>query len=84
MQRPFPEIVQVPQGLARLRLAWGLPPMAWAALGAITVFPVALLGAWWILFGTVPLAVYIGYEAYDDPQFLLAWASDLQLKRWYE
>jgi len=80
---PFPETVQVPQGLVRDRLLCGLPPLALLTLAGLTIAPIALLGTWWLTPVTVALGVYITYEARRDPQFLLTWAGELRFKARY-
>lgn len=84
MSRPFPETVQVPQGLVRDRLLCGVPPLALLTLAGLTVAPIALLGTWWLSPVTVALGSYIAYEARRDPQFLLTWAGELRFKARYQ
>jgi len=83
MSGPFPDVVQVPQGLVRTRLVCGVPPLALLALAVLTVAPIALLGTWWLTPLTGMLGVYIGYEARRDPDFLLAWLGELGFKARY-
>jgi type IV secretory pathway TrbD component len=80
---PFPEVVQVPQGLVRTRLVCGVPPLALLALAVLTVAPIALLGTWWLSPLTGALGAYIAYEARRDPAFLMVWAGELRFKALY-
>lgn len=81
----FPERVRVPQGLVRVRLLLGLPPLVWMALVLGTALPLVLLGRWgWLVTPvTLVLGAYLAFEARRDPAFLGTWVGELPLKRRY-
>lgn len=84
MQGPFPERITVPGGLVKIRLIMGVPRGVWAALIMAAAVPPFLFGSWWPLPVILGLGSYIAYEARHDPQFLLAWASELRFKQRYD
>jgi|SoiMetStandDraft_2_1073263.scaffolds.fasta_scaffold90962_2 hypothetical protein len=83
MHTPFPEVVRVPRGLVKSRLAWGIPKTIAFGLLCLAVLPIALMGTWYPAFVTVPLGIWIAYEAIHDPNFLITWIGELRFKRRY-
>jgi hypothetical protein len=84
MAEPFPEQISVPQGLVTPRLPLGIPPMILLGLAALSVIPLALLGTGWHLFLTIPLGIYVGILAREDPDFWLGWLGEISFADIYD
>jgi hypothetical protein len=84
MAEPFPDYITVPQGLVQPRLPLGIPPIILLGLAALSVIPLALLGTGWHLFITIPLGIYVGILAREDPEFWLAWLGEIGFADTYE
>jgi hypothetical protein len=84
MAEPFPDHIEVPQGLVQPRLPLGIPPLILLLLAALSVIPLALLGTGWHLLVTIPVGLYVAVLAWDDPDFWLAWIGEIQFADDYE
>jgi hypothetical protein len=85
MKQPFPDIVDVPQGLVRVRTHFGIPTLSLVVLILLGTGPLFLWGkqAWWMVPVTVAIGVYVAKEAHKDPDFLRTWSGELHFKRRY-
>ena len=86
MQEPFPDEVEVPYGLVTIRLILGLPVWVFAVLLCLGIGPLYLWGwgKWWVSLGCIVLGSGIAVEAALDPQFLLGWVGEMNLKDYYD
>ena len=85
MTGPFPETVTPPAGLTRPRMKMGLPVWAWSVVLIGVLAPPFIMGKAGLLLSgvTIGFGLFVAYEAYEDPQFLQAWLSELALKKVY-
>ena len=85
MTTPFPVRVQVPLGLVKKRLSWGMPTLAVAILALLLVGPLLLWGkkAAWVFPLVVLVGIWLAIECKRDPDFLTTWGGELRLKGCY-
>ena len=86
MTTPFPVRVQVPLGLVKKRLYWGMPTLAVAILALLLVGPLLLWGtkAAWVFPLVLAVGIWLACECKHDPEFLTTWGGELRLKRRYD
>jgi hypothetical protein len=86
MLTPFPEDVEVPQGLVTVRTIWGLPPGIFAVLLVLAIAPLYVWGwrKWWVSAIAVGLGWLLAEPAREDPEFGTAWSGEMRFKDYYE
>ena len=85
MTGPFPDWVEIPPGLTARRLPLGMPVAMGLTIGALLAAPLYFLGKMGVLVLplVVPIAWWLRAQCKRDPDFLSAWKSEMQFKRFY-
>jgi len=85
MNELFPEWLEVPPGLVKRRLFFGMPPGMFMFLAILCFGPLWFLGWKTLLVWPVvlPVGMYLALQCKDDPEFLTTWLGDLRLLQRY-
>jgi hypothetical protein len=85
MTGPFPDWVEVPPGLVKRRLPFGMPPGMIVVLALLIATPLYFGGpkACWTLLLDLPAAWWLAQQCKHDPDFLVTWMGELSLKKRY-